>query len=814
MHHPQEKSLGSFTAEQAAVNGSSLAMPTHLAARAAMRGAPLPYTWSTYSYIFSSGRHIVEVPPIPVLPNAQGAGGVEHVLHDASKEQKQPEEGDGGQTPKKYAGGVKVGLSNEGQEGGEAIVSSEVPHEEGDSLVQGGDESKEDVTRDSAAPSSFSSAAQAGTRAEAEQGSDDAAGGLHKTQASAEGGEEGLSRGVGTEAGSDVTIVLAKTASRSSPLPQKAPQKEHQGDEGEVFACDRSSWRADVCRMRGDVRVKGDSKVLWLFSRNQTVPRGTQKVKPYPRKWEGLTEYCMGTVMELVLRCIDDPTQQQQQEARVASEAGLSRGTGRAQLEQAQQLGTSDADFEGANQAVQSSRRLLSGAPGGGGGALGQGGEEEASHAWGRPAGVGKGAEGGRRRLLKAHSKAHKHHAKLPAEKGLGSSHTKVLRGAKEVWGRVSGMEGSAQLGEWRSDERADWDRSPFMYLGVWPKEWKLRKWLGAWRAKGSMTRWPPGSLKSPPPLTCDVRHRVPAVVISTAGYSGNIYHDFNECLIPLWVTVQQYDREVVLVISDARDWWILRYWELLDQMSNYPPVLLGQDSQVHCFPEATVGATTHDDLAVDSTRMRDHKSIHDFQAMLRRAWESKVTPAVGGGNCSRPQMAIIVRTGARSFTNHKKLARVAEGLGYAVRIIDPAAGVSLADMWGHMQRSAVVIGVHGAAMTHLLFMRPGSFFIQVIPLGLEQPAREFYGLPAMKLGLHYVAYNITMKESTLSRIYPANDPVLTNPGSIVGKGWMSLKGIYLDNQNVTLSKKRVAGVLKRVMKVLASDAPALEQYC
>nr|GLL47539.1 uncharacterized protein LOC109163084 [Ipomoea trifida] len=35
----------------------------------------------------------------------------------------------------------------------------------------------------------------------------------------------------------------------------------------------------------------------------------------------------------------------------------------------------------------------------------------------------------------------------------------------------------------------------------------------------------------------CTRNHNVPAVVFSTAGYSGNLFHDFSDLLIPLYLT-------------------------------------------------------------------------------------------------------------------------------------------------------------------------------------------------------------------------------------------------------------------------------------
>ncbi|CAL1352404.1 unnamed protein product [Linum trigynum] len=101
------------------------------------------------------------------------------------------------------------------------------------------------------------------------------------------------------------------------------------------------------------------------------------------------------------------------------------------------------------------------------------------------------------------------------------------------------------------------------------------------------------------------------------------------------------------------------------------------------------------------------------------------------------------------------------------------------------------MIGVHGAAMTHFLFMRPGCVFIQVIPLGTEWASESYYGTPARKMGLKYIGYRIFPRESSLFDKYEEDDPVLRDPESVSAKGWQYTKSIYLDGQNVVLDLKR-----------------------
>ena len=106
------------------------------------------------------------------------------------------------------------------------------------------------------------------------------------------------------------------------------------------------------------------------------------------------------------------------------------------------------------------------------------------------------------------------------------------------------------------------------------------------------------------------------------------------------------------------------------------------------------------------------------------------------------------------------------------------------------------MVGVHGAAMTHLLFLRPGSILVQVIPLGTDWASETYYGEPAKKLGLKYIGYKINPMESSLYHKYEKDDPVLTDPESVNEKGWEFTKRIYLGDQNVTLDLKRFKRLL------------------
>lgn len=106
--------------------------------------------------------------------------------------------------------------------------------------------------------------------------------------------------------------------------------------------------------------------------------------------------------------------------------------------------------------------------------------------------------------------------------------------------------------------------------------------------------------------MKCDVRHKVPAVVLSTGGYTGNLYHDFNDGLIPLYLTTERFKGEVVLLVLEYHSWWMSRYNSVVKKLSNHKIVNLGSDRRVHCFPTMIVGMKIHDELSIDSRLVPD----------------------------------------------------------------------------------------------------------------------------------------------------------------------------------------------------------------
>ncbi|KAK7244565.1 hypothetical protein RIF29_39389 [Crotalaria pallida] len=338
----------------------------------------------------------------------------------------------------------------------------------------------------------------------------------------------------------------------------------------------------------------------------------------------------------------------------------------------------------------------------------------------------------------------------------------------------------------------------------------------------------------------CDVQHDVPAVFFSNGGYTGNVYHEFNDGIIPLYITSQHFNKKVVFVILEYHSWWIMKYGDILSHLSDYPAVDFRGDNRTHCFPEAIVGLKIHDELTVDPALMEGNKSIVDFRNILDKAYWPRIRgliedeereaqeklraqiasspllhasqnqyikQRVHGNPSKKPKLVILSRSGSRAITNENLLVKMAEQIGFQVELLKPGRTSELAKIYRVLNGSDAMIGVHGAAMTHFMFMRPGSVFIQVVPLGTTWAAETYYGEPARKLGLKYIGYEIQPRESSLYERYDKNDPILTDPDSINKKGWEYTKKIYLDSQNVVLDIRRFRKRLRRAYEYTFSKS-------
>ncbi|ONK78445.1 uncharacterized protein A4U43_C02F18860 [Asparagus officinalis] len=202
----------------------------------------------------------------------------------------------------------------------------------------------------------------------------------------------------------------------------------------------------------------------------------------------------------------------------------------------------------------------------------------------------------------------------------------------------------------------------------------------------------------------CDVVHDVPAVFFSTGGYTGNVYHEFNDGIIPLYVTSQKFNRKVVFVILEYHDWWVSKYANILSRLSDFDPIDFGSDKRVHCFPEAIVGLKIHDELAIDSTKMENNKTIRDFRNLLDESYKPRIEhikQEEGGADNkqqrirtpdSRPRLVVVSRNGSRGIENEPELVNLAAKIGFRVEVLRPDRTTELAKIYRSLNSSDVLV--------------------------------------------------------------------------------------------------------------------------
>ncbi|XP_023638822.1 uncharacterized protein LOC17886453 [Capsella rubella] len=295
---------------------------------------------------------------------------------------------------------------------------------------------------------------------------------------------------------------------------------------------------------------------------------------------------------------------------------------------------------------------------------------------------------------------------------------------------------------------------------------------------------------------SCDVTHDYPAIVFSAGGYTGSIYHDFIDGFIPLFITANSVypDRDFIVVVVNPKEWWMPKYIDILGAFSKHKTILLDNENvaTTHCFTSATVGLISHGPMTVDPTQIPNSKSLVDFHNLLDKAFFNPNLPITI--KTHKPRLILVSRYGSigRVILNEKETKEMLEDVGFEVIIFKPSTTTSLREAYKLIKSSHAMVGVHGAALTHLLFLRPGSVLVQVVPVGLGWVSKTCFESPAKAMKLEYIEYVVNVGESSLIEKFNKDDLVLKDPIAYRGKDWNATKmNVYLKEQDVRLDVNR-----------------------
>ncbi|XP_073137448.1 alpha-1,3-arabinosyltransferase XAT3-like [Henckelia pumila] len=318
----------------------------------------------------------------------------------------------------------------------------------------------------------------------------------------------------------------------------------------------------------------------------------------------------------------------------------------------------------------------------------------------------------------------------------------------------------------------------------------------------------------------CTQIHKSPAILFSTSGYAGNLFHDFADLILPLYTTSFDFKRDVQFLASDYQSWWLWKYHKILEKFTKHEIMAIDRQKQeVHCYKKMVAGLNLHKELIIDpslveSNQTRSSLSMNNFRRLIREAYSLERTRAISTRNTAskgdylsrlRPRIMIITRQKTRVLMNHDEVSRAARDVGFEVILIEPEISTNISRFAQFVNSCDVLMGIHGAGLTNMVFLPENAVLIQVVPFGaMDWIAKHTFGDPCVDMKLQYLEYSIGVKESSLALKYSSEDPVLKDPSSIHRKGWREMSSIYLHNQNVTIDIGRFKSTLVEALKLLS----------
>ncbi|KAK3152097.1 hypothetical protein QOZ80_2BG0154230 [Eleusine coracana subsp. coracana] len=358
-------------------------------------------------------------------------------------------------------------------------------------------------------------------------------------------------------------------------------------------------------------------------------------------------------------------------------------------------------------------------------------------------------------------------------------------------------------------DIRVDGNRSTIYVSGI-DRDWKTKPYARYHDpvAMSFVREYTLTPLRAGSAPACTRNHSVPGFLFSNRGFSGNLYHDYTDVLVPLFISTHQFKGRVQFLLSGMKPWWVAKFTPLFRQLTRFDVIDVDNDREVHCFPRIIVGATFHKDMGVIPSKSPGHVSVVDFKRTLRAAFglERESASRTGGapGTNGKPRLLIISRRKSRRFMNEREMAEAAAAAGFDVRVAEPDQHTDMATFARLVNSADVMIGVHGAGLTNMVFLPRGAVLIQVVPFGgLEWLTSVTFKDPAQDMEVNYMDYNVKLEESSLIDQYPRNHQVLTDPYAVHKQGWDALKSAYLDKQNIRMDLDRFKETLKDALERL-----------
>lgn len=313
----------------------------------------------------------------------------------------------------------------------------------------------------------------------------------------------------------------------------------------------------------------------------------------------------------------------------------------------------------------------------------------------------------------------------------------------------------------------------------------------------------------SQPTPRCTSKHAMPAIVFALGGLTANVWHDFSDVLVPLFLTARQFDRDVQFLITNNQPWFIKKYSAIFGRLTRYDIIDFDADNQVRCYPHVIVGLRSHRDLGIDQNSSPQNYTMVDFRLFVREAYGLPAAEvdipykADKDDPDKKPRIMLIDRGKTRRFINAPHVVQGLDWFGFEVVKADPKIDSNLDEFVRLVDSCDAIMGVHGAGLTNMVFLRSGGVVVHIVPYGIEYMADGFYGAPARDMGLKHVQYSISPEESTLLEKYGWNHTVIKDPEAIRNSGWEKVGELYMSKQDIVLNMARFGPSLLKAIEFI-----------
>ncbi|KAG7625671.1 putative protein O-GlcNAc transferase [Arabidopsis thaliana] len=336
------------------------------------------------------------------------------------------------------------------------------------------------------------------------------------------------------------------------------------------------------------------------------------------------------------------------------------------------------------------------------------------------------------------------------------------------------------------------WYMRPYARKDQVPAMKRVREWTVKLVQNASLSR-------------CVRNHSVPAILFSLGGFSLNNFHDFTDIVIPLYTTARRFSGEVQFLVTNKNPLWINKFKELVRKLSNYEVIYIDEEDETHCFSSVIVGLNRHRDYDKELTTdpSNSEYSMSDFRKFLRDTYSLRNSAVA---TRRKPRILILSRSRSRAFMNAGEIARAARQIGFKVVVAE--ANTEIASFAITVNSCDVMLGVHGAGMTNMVFLPDNAIVIQILPIGgFEWLAKMDFEYPSKGMNLRYLEYKITAEESTLVKQYGRDHEFVRDPLAVAKRGWGTFKSVYLVQQNVSVDINRFKPVLVKALELLHNQS-------